>query len=201
MTIIMILLIVALGAFIRTVFGFGEALVTMPLLALVAIDLKAATALIGALGLIVAVPAVIRHRQQIDIAVVRRLVIGSLLGVPVGIALMTYVSTTIVLRTLAGFLILYGSYNRYQLHRHHVQQQHLQSHHWDYLAGIISGVMGSAYNSHGVPVVIYGTLKKMASSIVKGHFTGPFYLCWDNRGNQSYFSGLLDHPSIATIGT
>ncbi|EHE86238.1 hypothetical protein NE293_07810 [Latilactobacillus curvatus] len=40
MTIIMILLIVALGAFTRTVFGFGEALVTMPLLALVAIDLK-----------------------------------------------------------------------------------------------------------------------------------------------------------------
>ncbi|WP_259613751.1 hypothetical protein [Latilactobacillus curvatus] len=40
MTIIMILLIVTLGAFTRTVFGFGEALVTMPLLALVAIDLK-----------------------------------------------------------------------------------------------------------------------------------------------------------------
>ena len=39
----------------------------------------------------------------------------------------------------------------------------------------------------------------MASSIVKGHSTGPFYLCWDNRCNQSYFSGLLDHPSIATI--
>ena len=71
MTIIMILLIVALGAFTRTVFGFGEALVTMPLLALIAIDLKAATALTGALGLIVAIPAVIRHRQQIDIAVVR----------------------------------------------------------------------------------------------------------------------------------
>ncbi|WHQ78305.1 hypothetical protein QFC96_00535 [Latilactobacillus curvatus] len=59
--------------------------------------------MIGALGLIVAIPVVIRHRQQIDIAVVRRLVIGSLLGVPVGIALMTYVPTTIVLRTLAGF--------------------------------------------------------------------------------------------------
>lgn len=174
MTIIMVLLIVALGAFTRTVFGFGEALVTMPLLALIAIDLKAATALIGALGLIVAIPAVIRHRQQIDIAVVRRLVIGSLLGVPVGIALMTYVPTTIVLRTLAGFLILYGSYNRYQLHRHHVQQQHLQSHHWDYLAGIISGVMGSAYNSHGVPVVIYGTLKKWPVASLRGILQAHF---------------------------
>lgn len=115
MMLVIVVLIVLLGAFTRTVFGFGEALVTMPLLALVAFDLKSATALIGALGLIVAIPAVIQHRRQIDMAIVRRLVIGSLLGVPVGLALMTYVPTAIVLRTLAGFLIVYGSYNLYQL--------------------------------------------------------------------------------------
>lgn len=174
MTLVIVVLIVLLGAFTRTVFGFGEALVTMPLLALVAFDLKSTTALIGALGLIVAIPAVVQHRRQIDIAIVRRLVIGSLLGVPVGIALMTYVPTVIVLRTLAGFLIIYGSYNLYQLQQHRVQKQHLKAPSWDYLAGVISGVMGSSYNSHGVPVVIYGTLKKWPVSelhgILQAHF-------------------------------
>lgn len=174
MMIIIIILIVLLGAFTRTVFGFGEALVTMPLLALVAFDLKSATALIGALGLIVAFPAVIQHRQQIDLAIVRRLVIGSLLGVPVGIGLMTYVPTVIVLRTLAGFLIGYGSYNLYQLHQHRVQKQYLKAPYWDYLAGIISGVMGSAYNSHGVPVVIYGTLKKWPVDELRGILQAHF---------------------------
>ncbi|MCE4980898.1 TSUP family transporter [Mammaliicoccus sciuri] len=31
---------------------------------------------------------------------------------------------------------------------------------YDYIAGVVSGVLGSAYNSHGVPIIIYGTLKK-----------------------------------------
>ena len=40
MMLVIVVLIVLLGAFTRTVFGFGEALVMMPLLALVAFDLK-----------------------------------------------------------------------------------------------------------------------------------------------------------------
>ena len=171
MSIIIIILIVLLGALTRTVFGFGEALVTMPLLALVAFDLQSATALIGALGLIVAIPAAIRYRTKIDLAVVRRLVLGSLLGVPVGIAVMKWVPTKIVLGALALFLISYGTYN---LVRKSAAQVHLASPKWDYLAGLISGIMGSAYNSHGVPVVIYGTLKKWSVDELRGILQAHF---------------------------
>ncbi|WP_290123709.1 hypothetical protein [Paucilactobacillus hokkaidonensis] len=44
MSLILIILIVLFGALVRTVFGFGEALVTMPLLALVGFNLQESTA-------------------------------------------------------------------------------------------------------------------------------------------------------------
>lgn len=59
MTLVLIVLIALFGALVRTVFGFGEALVTMPLLALLAVNLQTSVALIGALGLIVALPGAI----------------------------------------------------------------------------------------------------------------------------------------------
>ncbi|MFT8909078.1 MAG: sulfite exporter TauE/SafE family protein [Lentilactobacillus diolivorans] len=169
-----VILIALFGALVRTVFGFGEALVTMPLLALVSFDLKTSVALIGALGLIVALPGAIRYRVHINFAVVRRLVTGSILGVPVGILLIKFVDATLIMRILAVFLVVYGSYCLIRIYRHQRSQPRFQANGWDYLAGLISGIMGSAYNSHGVPIVVYGTLKKWhvmeLRGILQAHF-------------------------------
>ena len=174
MSLILIILIALFGALVRTVFGFGEALVTMPLLALVGFKLQESTALIGALGLLVALPATIKFRAHIDFAVVRRLVTGSLFGVPVGILLIKMVDTSLVLHLLGLFLIGYGSYSLYKIFRQRSGKPRLQANGWDYLAGLISGALGSAYNSHGVPVVIYGTLRhwpvEKLRGILQAHF-------------------------------
>ncbi|MFQ3906256.1 hypothetical protein ABLV94_13995 [Staphylococcus sp. Mo2-7] len=44
---IFILLAIFLGALVRTYFGFGEALISMPLLALIGLDIKTAISLVG----------------------------------------------------------------------------------------------------------------------------------------------------------
>lgn len=170
----LVVLIALFGALVRTVFGFGEALVTMPLLALISFDLKTSVALIGALGLIVALPGAVRYRVHINFAIVRRLVIGSLLGVPVGILVIKYVNRTIVMRFLSLFLMVYGSYCLIKILRQKVGKPHFQSPVFDYLAGLISGVMGSAYNSHGVPIVVYGTLKKWPVMALRGILQAHF---------------------------
>lgn len=173
-TLVLVVLIALFGALVRTVFGFGEALVSMPLLMLVGFDIQMATALIGALGLIVAVPAVIRSRAHIDLPVVLRLVAGSLLGVIGGVLLVKYVSAQIVLKILGIFLIIYGGYSLINQFLNRTQRAHLQRNAWDYVAGMISGALGSAYNSHGVPIVIYGTLKRWPvvklRGILQAHF-------------------------------
>ncbi|KIS03845.1 sulfite exporter TauE/SafE family protein [Paucilactobacillus wasatchensis] len=174
MSLILIVLIALFGALVRTIFGFGEALVTMPLLALVGFDIQTGTALIGALGLLVALPATIRFRAQIDFTVVRRLVLGSLLGVPIGISLIKLVARGIVLHLLGVFLLVYGSYSLYKSLRQHLGKPRLQANSWDYLAGMVSGALGSAYNSHGVPVVIYGTLKRWPVNQLRGILQAHF---------------------------
>ncbi|MFD1319062.1 sulfite exporter TauE/SafE family protein [Loigolactobacillus zhaoyuanensis] len=174
MSLLLIILIALFGALVRTVFGFGEALVTMPLLALVGFDLQSATALIGALGLLVALPATIKFRAQIDFAVVRRLVLGSLFGVPLGIFLIKTVASRLILHLLGLFLISYGGYSLYKLWRQQPGKARLHANSWDYLAGLISGALGSAYNSHGVPVVIYGSLKRWPVEQLRGILQAHF---------------------------
>lgn len=174
--IIAVLAIALFGALVRTIFGFGEALVTMPLLALVGFDLQTSTALIGALGLIVALPATIRYRTYIDFAVVKRLVIGSFFGIPIGILLVKKIPREFVLGILGIFLIVYGSYSLTKILMKHTGKARLKSNKYDYWAGLIAGALGSAYNSHGVPVAIYGTLKKWSPDKVRGILQAHF-LC------------------------
>lgn len=66
---------------------------------------------------------------------------------------------------------------RLQLWRSHsgrVGKPHLVAKGYDYLAGMVSGALGSAYNSHGVPVAVYGMLKQWPAThlraILQAHF-------------------------------
>jgi len=173
MTYLLVVLIALFGALMRTVFGFGEALVTMPLLALISFNLETSTALIGDLGLLVAIPVAIKYRQHIDLTTLKRLVIGSILGIPVGILIIKLGSPIIIMKTLGIFIIIYGSYNLYALKYPHESKLHL-SNKYDYLAGVISGILGASFNSHGVPIVVYGTAKKWDSDKLRGILQGHF---------------------------
>lgn len=173
MTYFLVVLIALFGAMMRTVFGFGEALVTMPLLALISFDIESSTALIGALGLIVAIPVAIKYKGNIDFAVLKRLIIGSLLGIPIGILIIKLGSPKIIMKTLGTFILIYGIYNLFFLNKRSPLNFKM-SDRYDYLAGIISGILGSSFNSHGVPVVVYGMAKKWDAYKLRGILQGHF---------------------------
>jgi Predicted permeases len=173
MTYLLVILITLFGALMRTVFGFGEALITMPLLALISFNLQTSTALIGALGLLVAIPVAIKYHEHIDLATLKRLVLGSILGIPVGILIIKLGSPEIIMKVLGAFIIIYGVYNLYALRHPRKSSLHI-SDKYDYLAGIISGILGASFNSHGVPIVVYGTAKKWNSDKLRGILQGHF---------------------------
>lgn len=88
----MILLIVGaifVGALMRATFGFGEAIVSMPLLAMLPIDLHTAISLLGLAGLTVALFTVVKGWRHIDRSTLVRLAIGTIIGIPVGLILVT----------------------------------------------------------------------------------------------------------------
>jgi len=175
--IILILAVVFIGALVRATFGFGEALVSMPLLALLPIDLHTSISLIGLAGLTVALFTAISGWRYIDRPALVRLVIGALIGIPIGIFLVVKVPASIITLGLGIFLIVYGTYSFVKLlvSKSNINPK-LRSKFWSLPVGIASGIMGSAYNSHGVPVVIYGTLRRWEPSRFRGTLQAHFLI-------------------------
>ncbi|MFQ3726293.1 sulfite exporter TauE/SafE family protein [Staphylococcus equorum] len=172
---IFILLAIFLGALVRTYFGFGEALISMPLLALIGLDIKTAISLVGIAGLTVALFNIFSEMKHIKYRTLAVMMTGSLIGIPVGIWILHHFDTGKIQLLLAIFLILYGIYAfiKTVFLTHHSKIK-LKSSLWEGLAGLVSGVLGSVYNSHGVPIVIFGTLSqwhiKDFKSTIQAHF-------------------------------
>ncbi|PHK50031.1 sulfite exporter TauE/SafE family protein [Staphylococcus edaphicus] len=172
---VLILFAIFLGGLVRTYFGFGEALVSMPLLTLIGLDIHTSISVIGLAGILVASFNIFLDYKSIDYKMLVVLLVGSLVGVPLGIWILHFVNTSLVQLLLGIFLILYGIYAfgiKVFIKNHDVII--LKSSIWTGLTGIISGILGSLYNSHGVPVVIYGTMTglpiKTLSSTIQAHF-------------------------------
>ena len=159
----LVVLIVFVGALTRATFGFGEAVMAMPLLALTPIGLPTAASLMGLVGLAIAVTSVLGGVRDVDGAVLLRLSAGTLVGVPAGLLLVLLVPATAISLLLGVFLIGYGGYAlSTRVARDPVPTS------WAAPAGVIAGALGSAYSFHGVPVVVYGTLRDWSPTQFRG---------------------------------
>jgi len=180
MSITLIILIIAavfIGALIRATFGFGEAVVSMPLLALLSVDLHTSISLIGLAGLTVALFTVVSGWRDVEKPILIRLVIGALIGIPLGLLLVIKLPASIVTIGLGVFLIVYGSYSFWKISLSKVSQEpKLQAKFWAVPAGMVSGMLGSAYNSHGVPIVVYGTLRRWEPKRFRGTLQAHFLI-------------------------
>ncbi len=182
--------VVFLGALMRAVFGFGDSVVSMPLLALLPLDLKTSIALVGLTGFSVAVLAILSGWENIDRPVLKNLSVGTLIGIPVGLLLVTFASQSIITFTLGIFLVFYGMYSLTktgEIQKSTWSDQPI----WAHIFGFMAGTLGSAYNMNGIPIVVYGTMRDwkpivfreslqahflMSSSfIILGHFLSGFW--------------------------
>src|SRR5699024_1826960 len=105
-----ILISIFLGGLVRTYFVFGEALVSMPLLALIGVNLNQSMSWVRLEGLTVVRLNIYLDYRNIKIKVVLFVLLGSLLGIPLGILILQYIATAFIQIMLRLFLILYGIY-------------------------------------------------------------------------------------------
>ncbi|QNN53917.1 sulfite exporter TauE/SafE family protein [Nocardioides mesophilus] len=152
MVVSLVVLIVFVGALTRATFGFGEALVAMPLLALLPIGLPTAASLIAIVSLTLAVIGIVGGSGQVDRKVLLRLCLGAVLGVPLGVALVLLVPERAVAAALGCFLVGYGWYAATSHRPAGTAPLEVA---WP--VGVVAGGLGSAYGFHGIPVVVYGT--------------------------------------------
>ena len=159
----LVVLVVFVGALTRATFGFGEAVVAMPLLALLPIGLPTAASLMGLVGLTIAVVSVLGGSRAVDRGVLLRLSLGTLVGVPGGLLLVLLVPEAVVSLLLGLFLVVYGAYALSARARPGPLATR-----WAGPVGIVAGGLGSAYSFHGIPVVVYGTLRGWSPEVFRG---------------------------------
>lgn len=173
----LVVVAVFVGALMRTMFGFSEAIVSMPLLALLPIPINTSVSLIGLAGLTVASLTVASGWRHIERPVLIRLAISTLIGIPVGLVMLYLTPASVIMTGLGIFLIIYGAYSMFkkQLFKS-IDQPLLNSRGWVYPFGFASGVLGGAYNFNGVPVVIYGTMRQWNPDRFRGTLQAHFLI-------------------------
>ncbi len=150
----LLVFIVFLAAFQQSMSGFGFALVAMPLMVQL-LGIHVAAPLIAGLGLILTCINTVRWHKALDLGEIRRLGIWMLLGIPVGILGVAYLDESL-LKTGLGMLLV--GYALFALFR--PEKLPIVSRRWAYLAGLLAGILGGAYNTPGPPLILYGHLRR-----------------------------------------
>ena len=158
---ISILGIIFISTFIASTLGFGLGLIGMPLLALI-IDIKTATPLIAIVILYMSTFIIIQSRKELEFRNIWKLVVGSALGIPIGLFLLKGAGDSIMKIILALMIVLFALYSLIGRIRMTMKVE------WpSYLFGLMAGTIGAAYNMGGPPVIVYGVLKKWPPSIFR----------------------------------
>jgi uncharacterized membrane protein YfcA len=100
----------------RTTFGFGEALIAVPLLSLVLPVKEAAPTAILA-SILIAFFAVIRDWQHIHFSSAKKLLLGTALGIPFGLAMIRYASESMTKAVLGALLLLFSAISNAEFNR------------------------------------------------------------------------------------
>jgi uncharacterized membrane protein YfcA len=150
---LLFLLIVFGSTLTRSIFGFGEALIAMPLLSFL-LDVKVAAPVVALIGLVNGTAILSTDLRSVQWADTRRLFLSAVIGVPIGVYALKHVPENAVKLVLATVVIAFSLYNLGTR-----RLWHLQSNRPAFLFGFSAGMLGGAYNTTGPPLIIFGTLR------------------------------------------
>jgi uncharacterized protein len=153
---------------VRSTFGFGEALVSVPLLALV-IPVDRAVPLATLVSVLVAAVIVLQDRDRIHVGSAARLVVATMAGIPLGLWLLTAGADVVVKATLGTVLVAFSTFCLAGGVRAELKTDRSA---WAF--GLAAGVLGGAYGMNGPPLVIYGSLRRWTPQHFRATLQGYF---------------------------
>lgn len=155
---------------IRSAFGFGEALVAVPLLAF-SIPLGVAAPLAVLVSITVAAIVVVQDWKKIHLRSTGWLVFSSLFGIPLGLLLLTSSHQSMVKGALAVIIMAFSAYSL--IGRTPLELQR-DSRGWLLACGFCAGVLGGAYGMNGPPLVVYGAMRRWTAQQFRATLQGYF---------------------------
>jgi hypothetical protein len=174
---------------LRAAIGFGDGLLAVPLLTLF-IDLQEAVPLVLLLGSSISIVALWQERQCLQLGSLGRTSVAALLGIPLGVMLLSFGNEDVIKGFLGLLLITMAIWKLLPM-----SSFQLQGPYWSYLFGGLAGILGSAYALRGVVFSIYGGLRGWNPGQFKSTISG-FYILSGILIPITYFSAGLITPKL-----
>ena len=162
--------VVFLAAFTQSLSGFGLALVSMALLPAV-IGIRMATPLVALVAIAIEIVLLIRYREALEVHSIWRVVLTAVIGTPLGVLFLSRVDENLALMVLG---IVITGYALYALIGFKLPS--LEHPLWTYLAGLLGGLLGGAYNTSGPPVIVYADCRRWPPAVFKSNLQGYFVI-------------------------
>jgi uncharacterized membrane protein YfcA len=167
-TVVAVLAVIFFATVVRSAFGFGEALIAVPLLALL-IRIEVAVPLAVLVSITVAALVILQDWRKVHFASAWRLVLATLFGIPLGLLLLTKVPEPIIKAVLATIIVAFSTYSLASRTKLHLSNDRLA-----WLFGFGAGVLGGAYGMNGPPLVVYGSLRGWSPEHFRATLQGYF---------------------------
>jgi uncharacterized membrane protein YfcA len=167
-TTVAVLAVIFIATLIRSAFGFGEALVAVPLLALL-MPVEVAAPLAVLLSITVAGVVVAQDWSKIHVGSAGRLILFTVFGIPLGLLALATVAEAVIKAVLGAVIIAFALFcllSRRQLA--------LPTDRLAWVFGFGAGVLGGAYGMNGPPLVVYGVLRGWSPEQFRATLQGYF---------------------------
>lgn len=190
-TTLYVLLVVFIATLIRSAFGFGEALIAVPLLAL-RLPLRIAAPLAVLISITIALVVVVQDWRKIHLRSTGWLTFATIFGIPLGLALLTSSHQSIVKGALALIIMAFAVYS---LIGDKPPELKSDSKPWLLGCGFAAGVLGGAYGMNGPPLAIYGAMRRWSAQHFRATLQG-YFLPASVLGMAGYWMKGLWVPAV-----
>ena len=184
-----VIAILFLGTLVRSSLGFGEALIAVPLLALLMpVDQAAPLAVLVSIS--IAFLILLQDWRHVHFKSASRLIVSTFFGLPVGLLLLKLAPEALVKATLGGIIFAFSAFML--LNR---RAQKLEDDRLTWLFGFLAGILGGAYGMNGPPLAIYGALRRWRPE----HFRATlqaYFLPASIAGMAGYWFAGLWTPTV-----
>jgi uncharacterized membrane protein YfcA len=168
---IYILAVVFVATLIRSALGFGEALISVPLLAM-RIPLETAAPLAVMVSITIAALIIIQDWHKVHFQSAGKLLAPTIFGIPLGLVLLTSTHQLFVKLLLALVIIGFALYSLAGAEMPELKQD---SKPWLIVCGFLAGVLGGAYGMNGPPLAMYGTMRRWSAQHFRATLQGYFF--------------------------
>ena len=165
---VVVLSIVFFAALVRSTVGFGDALLSVPLLTLL-IGLDHAAPLVGLISVSTALLMSGLSWRKMDVRSVLPLLAAAVVGIPIGVFFLRQVGGGWLIHVLGGFLTVFGVYRLLRPDVPGITHPMLAP-----ALGLLAGMFGGAFNISGPFAVLYGSLRRWPPEVFRASLQGYF---------------------------